>query len=165
MKNTQRFASIFSVTFFVAIVLLLPLNLNMTNAQNNPDDAVVEVLEAVGGTTDPAPGTHYYPVDTPISLNAIPDPGWEFLYWVYSGDWRGSHYPGTSLPDPDTFMTNPVTITCGYGFKYSYQPVFVPSRAAQAPSNVLNYIYPIATVIAIAAAAAVAFVVGRRRRQ
>jgi hypothetical protein len=54
------------------------------------NNAVVIVLSATGGTTDPSPGTYTYTPDETIKLTATPDSGFDF----YSG----------SLQEPNQVM-------------------------------------------------------------
>ncbi|MBI4286448.1 MAG: LamG domain-containing protein, partial [Chloroflexi bacterium] len=40
-------------------------------------------IDVIGsGTTDPPPGDHSYDWGTDVTLTAIPDPGWEFQFWL-----------------------------------------------------------------------------------
>jgi hypothetical protein len=114
------------------------------NAQTT-DQAVVIVLPSAGGTTVPAPGNYTYNANETINLEAIPDAGFSFAYWVVSGELTPGHtgqYGGfftdpetgevIQLPRPGTpsaidslvFTANPANITCGYGYTYAYQAVF-----------------------------------------
>lgn len=115
---------------------------------NEGNDAVVVVLDAVGGSTNPDPGTYRYLEDSTISLTATPDDGYDFVYWVAVGE--DGH--------PTTIEDNPTNIICGYGYTYSYQPTFAPSDAGQPAAGVpMEYlaaiiVLAIVAVIAIAAA-------------
>jgi len=53
------------------------------------DNAFVIVLSAAGGTTNPAPGTYTYLPDQTISLEAKPDSGFDFQYWIATGSGAG----------------------------------------------------------------------------
>ena len=114
------------------------------------NDATIIILPSSGGTTNPNPGSYIYSDGTTITLNAIPNEGFEFLYWVASGDFT----PGTEIRDPNVivdgefvfippveftgsdsliFTNNPARITCGFGYTYRYQPVFTPIIAGIEP--------------------------------
>jgi hypothetical protein len=124
-------------------------------------DAVVVILPSTGGTVSPATGTYNYANGTTFTLTATPAAGYVFHYWVVAGNYTSGHASTTSSPtfftDPDTgqifsvprtpavsgldslvFTTNPVTMTCGYGYTYQYQAVFdlaVSSSASPSQST------------------------------
>ena len=90
-------------------------------------DATVTILSSVGGTTDPAPGTYSFEEDTPYTISATATTGYEFQYWVVSGDYLPGH--GVSdQPDLDSVVIadNPLDVSCGYGYQYTYNPRFIP---------------------------------------
>lgn len=108
-------------------------------------DQVINILPSIGGTTTPAPGTYSQANGTTITMTAIANDGFAFHYWIASGSYTAGHLaqpqyiPNETdqvptvpsnifLPTIDSlvFSINPVTITCGYGYTYSYQAVFVP---------------------------------------
>jgi hypothetical protein len=94
-------------------------------------DAIINVVDSVGGTTDPAPGTYNYPEGTTYELTATPAPGFEFQYWVVSGDFLPGHGV-TEKPEWDNtvFYDNPLLVACGFGYTYTYQPLFTPIESA-----------------------------------
>jgi hypothetical protein len=49
-----------------------------------------------GGTTNPAPGTKYYPYGTPVTVTAIPYSEWHFTHWILDGNYN---------------YDNPITVT------------------------------------------------------
>lgn len=104
------------------------------------NDAVVVVLESVGGSSDPDPGTYYYAEDTTIILEATPDQGYEFDSWVAFG------------PDghPIQFTDNPTSIVCGYGYEYEYQPMFRPEGTVT-DGEIPLYIWGVIAILAIIA--------------
>jgi hypothetical protein len=124
-------------------------------------DQVINILPSIGGTTTPGPGTYSQANGTTITMTAVPADGFAFHYWIASGSYTPGHLaqpqyiPGTTdqyptvppnvyLPTIDSlvFSINPVTITCGYGYTYNYQAVFVPvnSTVPEVPTST-----PIAT--------------------
>ena len=118
--------------------------------------AIVVITDSVGGTTDPAPGTYEYATGDTISLTATADPGYEFQYWIVSGNTTPTHESPTpttiidpitgevigtipNLPVPTgidslTFTQNPANITCGYGYAFQYTPVFTETSTTPSPS-------------------------------
>jgi hypothetical protein len=122
--------------------------------------AIVVVVASVGGTTDPEPGTYTYTFADTITLKATANAGFRFLYWSVSGNYLPGHglnqppivfpsgvdpeNPGNFIPefpspsdiaiDNLVISQNPLTVVCGYGYTYQYQPVFV-STAAPEPGN------------------------------
>ncbi len=144
-------------TIAITLVLLAStiLLVSFANAQTT-DDAVVVILPSSGGTSDPVPGTYNYANGTTFMLTAKPSDGFQFSYWVISGEFTPGHTtgePGTFV-DPDTgaiiqlprpippasidslvMTANPANITCGYGYTFSYQAVFAPvTGGTPAPS-------------------------------
>ena len=93
-------------------------------------DAIVGVLAAAGGTTNPPPGIYHLANATQFNLNAIPDSGWQFSHWVISGP-NLSHggYPYTATP-----TDNPYNVNHGYGNTFNYQPVFTPTGTGPTPT-------------------------------
>jgi hypothetical protein len=89
----------------------------------SPTDAIVVVLRAAGGTTDPEPAIYRLADATRLYLTATPDSGWQFAHWVISGFALDAHgdYPFDPTP-----TDNPYVVDHGYGNAYSYQPVFIP---------------------------------------
>ena len=109
-------------------------------------DAIVSVLPAVGGTTNPGAGTYSYANGTAISLTATPSTGYQFQYWVISGAFTPGHaaptpfsytnesgiFPIVPIPsgiDSLVATTNPLNVICGYGYTFKYQPVFTATGA------------------------------------
>jgi hypothetical protein len=119
--------------------------------------AIVAVVASVGGTTDPEPGVYEYPYGETINLEATPNEGYRFAYWLIRGQYTPGHnqppinYPENYEADPDwipdfpdpsevaedslTSSTNPLNIICGYGYTYSYQPVFTSISAPDPGDN------------------------------
>ncbi|MCW3994742.1 MAG: hypothetical protein NWE98_01170 [Candidatus Bathyarchaeota archaeon] len=118
-------------------------------------DAIVTVKESVGGTTTPAAGTYYYSNGTTIHLQATPNAGYDFQYWVAVGE--DGH--------PVTIVDNPTNIICGYGYTYSYQPMFAPAGTTPTTQAAIPiYIYAIIVVLAIIAVVGIVAAVVFRRK-
>jgi Divergent InlB B-repeat domain len=105
-------------------------------------DAIVTVVDSIGGTTNPGSGTYHYANGTTIHLEATPSSDYNFQYWVAVGE--DGH--ATTISD------NPTNIICGYGYTYSYQPMFAP-KGTNTTSTSTNemYFYVIIAVLAIVA--------------
>ena len=86
--------------------------------------AIVVVLPASGGTTDPAAGTYALADATSLDLTATPDSGWTFSHWIISGNTDVSHGGAPVDLEP---TANPYNVNHGYGETYYYQPVFTQS--------------------------------------
>jgi hypothetical protein len=122
-----------------------------TQLTSGETDAIVIVADAVGGTTMPGPGTYTYPEGQTITLTATPNQEYEFLYWIISGNYLPTHNQPPlivpeiylddpswvpDLPQPDRSGIDNLVLTqqrldviCGYGYTYTYQPVFTPISA------------------------------------
>ena len=108
------------------------------------NNAVVIVLSATGGTTDPAPGTYTYTPDETIKLTATPDSGFEFQYWIATG----------AEPGHDAFLLDSsLDINCQAGYTYTYQPVFAPTGSTTPSGGGVpaEYLYAIIIVLVIIA--------------
>lgn len=153
MNTSKKTLSVISV-LTLSLVLILG-SASFTLAQEN--EATIIILPAAGGTTSPEPDTYVYAEGTEITLEATPDEGFQFLYWVVSGEFTPNQ-PGQTEGNPNeiiidgeplaivrfpeidflTFTNNPAQITCGFGYTYEYQPVFVPvTSGIQQPDQVI----------------------------
>jgi hypothetical protein len=83
----------------------------------------VNVLTAIGGTSDPVPGAYNYDDGTAVTLTANPDSGNVFLYWIISDDSGAIQTP----------LNNPTTLTVAAGTTYSVSPVFVGDQNTGLP--------------------------------
>lgn len=125
-----------------------------TTAAPSTSDAIVVMLAAIGGATNPGPGTYHYSNGSTISLTATPNSGYDFVQWVAVG--ADGH--------PTTFTENPTKIICGYGYTFSYQAMFAPSGAAQPSAGVpMEYIVAIVVLVIIAVVAVGAAVMYRSK--
>jgi hypothetical protein len=143
-------------TAITLILLTATLMLASFASAQTSNQAIVTILPSTGGSTSPAPGTYNYDNGTTIVLTATPSNGFEFKYWVVSGEFTPGHTSGAAnfVTDPNTgeiiqlprpiatggidsivFTANPANITCGYGYTFSYQAVFAPvTGGTPAPS-------------------------------
>jgi ABC-type glycerol-3-phosphate transport system permease component len=84
--------------------------------------ALVVVLPAAGGTTNPSPGTYALADATQMMLTATANSGWQFSHWTISGSSTNHGGAPVNLTPTD----NPYNVNHGYGYTYNYQAVFVP---------------------------------------
>jgi hypothetical protein len=129
-------------------------------ATSSTSDAVVRVLDSIGGSTTPGPGTYYYANGTTIQLQATPDSGYSFVYWVATG--ADGH--------PTTIADNPTNINCGYGYTYDYQAMFAPEGSGNGGGTSTGgidvmYLYIIIAVLAVIAIIGVAAALVFRNRR
>lgn len=89
-------------------------------AQNQ---ATVNVLESVGGSTDPSPGTYNYNDGAKVTLTATPDTNLEFVTWLISTDTSN-----------DTIGDNSYTLTVQGGVTYTISAVFAQPIAPVFPT-------------------------------
>jgi Divergent InlB B-repeat domain len=96
-------------------------------ALNKATDALIGVLASAGGTTNPPAGLYYLTNAVSFNLQATANSGWTFSHWVISGP-NLSHggYPYTATP-----TENPYNVNHGYGNRYDYQAVFVPTGSTE----------------------------------
>jgi hypothetical protein len=116
------------ITYDIEPVFAVPIDPpSVSEHTPSPTDAIVVVLSAAGGTTDPEPAIYRLADATRLYLTATPDSGWEFVHWVISGFEVGAHgdYPFDPTP-----TDNPYVVDHGYGNMYYYQPTFVPIDTA-----------------------------------
>jgi hypothetical protein len=112
--------------------------------------AVVNIVDSVGGSTDPGPGTYTYMEDSVIRVEATPDAGYEFKHWVAVDEMGHPYY----------LLDNPTAVTCGYGYTYSYQPVFDLADAEEAVGGIaVEVFYATVAVLVIVVVILLALVV------
>jgi hypothetical protein len=113
-----------------------------TTSPSATSDAIVKVVDSIGGSTNPGSGTYRYANGTTIHLEATPSSDYSFQYWVAVGE--DGH--ATVISD------NPTNIICGYGYTYTYQPMFAPKGTSTTSSSTNEmYFYVIIAVLAIVA--------------
>jgi hypothetical protein len=116
-----------------------------TAAPTPVGNTVVVMLEALGGTTDPNPGTFYHESGAKLTIKATPNEGYVFDYWIAKG------------PVDAIIVDNPADISCQEGTTYTYQPVFVP-HGTETPSTgtPVEYFYAAIIILAIIAVIGIA---------
>jgi hypothetical protein len=108
-KNTFAFA----IILLTSLILLAGINAASVFAQDS--QATVNIVESLGGATDPGPGSHNYDNASEVVLTATPETNFVFLQWLISAD---TDYTATN---------NPFTLTVAAGTTYNIQPVFQPT--------------------------------------
>ncbi len=88
----------------------------------------VRVTTTQGGTTDPTPGIWRFGdlVEPTLTMTATPNEGFEFQYWIVTGDYMPGHGGDPSL-DTNLVTENPLTVSHGKGYSYNYEAVFAPT--------------------------------------
>ena len=136
MAKTSKVISLILLT---SLLLLTAISLTAVGV-NAQSKATVNVLDSIGGTTDPAAGTYSYNDGSSVTFTANTDgtgttvPA-SFAYWIIASD-AGSR----------TLTDNPMSITVAGGVTYNVQAVF-------------NVIQPITSLNTTADRAAAAIVV------
>jgi len=119
MTKKAKSTVAFGVIMILSIILLAGINTASVFAQGS--QATVNVMESLGGTTDPAAGSHSYNGGSNVVLTATPDENFVFLQWLISAD--------TDFTSTD----NPFTVSVAAGTTYNVQPVFQPTVVAFLP--------------------------------
>lgn len=114
MPKNRKSIAVLTLMLLISMVAAACVNLNVASV-GAQGQATVNVLDSVGGTTDPAAGTYSYDDGTAVILTATPDESYFLLYWIIETN------TGTNL-DSD----NPATLTVSANIIYSVQPVFSP---------------------------------------
>lgn len=133
--------SVYAALLLVAMLLMV-ISFSVISVLAQENEATIIIFSSTGGTTNPEAGTYTYPEGTVINLEATPEEGFEFLFWVASGEFTpgategrpneviidGEPFLIPAIPTIDylTFTENPAEITCGFGYTYEYQAVFAP---------------------------------------
>jgi hypothetical protein len=100
----------------LALAVLSPTLLSV-NAQTQ---GTIVMLDSIGGTTNPAPGTTTYPDGTDVTLTATPiDSSFVFAYWIV----EAPDSPSATITD------NPATIPALGGVTFTVQAVFTPIQS------------------------------------
>jgi hypothetical protein len=122
-------------------------------------EATVVVKSAAGGSTNPGIGTYTFVDGSKITLTATANSGYVFQYWIASGT-------GTSGHEGILIKDNPLTITCGAGYSYDYQPVFAPEGAVTTTTGIpAEYFYAAVIILVILVAAGFGLALMFRRKK
>ena len=110
---------IFALTLLMSLLVLAAVNA-IVNAQG---DATVIVNETIGGSTDPAAGTHTYADGTSVTFTATADAGYAFQDWIFATD-EGANTV------TDASITIPVTGGTTYTIQANFVPLQIPPNGA-----------------------------------
>ncbi|HLN44562.1 MAG TPA: hypothetical protein VK209_02530 [Candidatus Sulfotelmatobacter sp.] len=105
VKNTKPILALLILLLITQSFLILGVT-----AQGQ---ATVNVLESVGGSTDPLPGTYNYTDGQQVTLTATPSQDLVFVTWLISSDTSN-----------ETVADNPYTFTVTGGTTYTVSVVF-----------------------------------------
>jgi hypothetical protein len=121
MKKTKFFA----IALLTSLFLLAIAGTIGVNAQTQ---ATVQVLESIGGTTDPEAGTYNYNDGTSVTFTATALEGYVFQEWIVSTS-EGSN----------TSTEPSITIPVSGGVEYSFQAIFTPIQVPPGGIPVTDY--------------------------
>jgi Divergent InlB B-repeat domain len=110
-KNSIKF---FALTLLTSLLLLAALNSNVISVKAQ-GQATVNILDSVGGTTDPAAGTITPADGTPVTLTATANDNFVFQYWIISTS------EGATI-----VYDNPASLDVSGGVTYDVQAIFQP---------------------------------------
>jgi hypothetical protein len=113
---------IFALTILTSLIVLAAFA--SVSAQGQ---ATVNILDSIGGTTDPAAGSYTYDDATPITFTATPDANSVFANWIISTA------EGSSIAT-DSSITIPVVGGTTYDVQAIFSPL-LPPPGANIPSN------------------------------
>jgi hypothetical protein len=120
--NNKKNAKIFALTLLTTLFLVaIVAPMIAVNAQGQ---GTFVILDAVGGTTDPAPGSHSYDDGQNVEITATASDAYVFQYWIVDSDSGSSQV-----------TDNPLTLPAVADVTYNIQPVFDPIQAP--PSKTL----------------------------
>jgi hypothetical protein len=125
-----------------------------------PSAGSVVVVDSVGGSTDPQPGTYTYSTDAIVMLTATADDGFEFDHWVISG----GPLPGHGTIENSVISDNPLETHAVSGYSYNYQPVFTPVGTETQTLGIPAYIYAVIIILVIIAVIGIAAALMYRSR-
>jgi len=118
MTKKTKSTTAFTILLLTTLIILASINAVGVFAQSQ---ATVNIVESLGGTTNPAAGSHSYDGGSNVVFTATPDDNFVFLQWLISAD---TDYTSTD---------NPLTVTVATGTTYNVQPVFQPTVVAFLP--------------------------------
>jgi len=110
LRNQAKGIAIIALILLASVFATVYPYVASVKAQNT---ATVNVLESIGGSTDPLPGTYSYADGTKVTLTATPDQDLVFESWLISTD-----------ASNDTKGDNPYTLTVAGGVTYNVSAVF-----------------------------------------
>jgi Divergent InlB B-repeat domain len=126
LDNPATLTAVGGVTYAIEAVFIPVQPIPPTTALPDLSKAAyVQVLASAGGTTNPPPGLYALADATQTKLTATAAEGYQFSHWSISGfPIAGAH---GGAPFTTTPTDNPYTVDHGYGNRYAYQAVFVPT--------------------------------------
>ena len=128
---------IFAMTLLTSL-LVMAVFASVIQAQGQ---ATVNMLDSIGGITDPAPGTTTYADGTSVTFTATEDSSFFFINWIIATA------EGSSI-----VADNPITIPVVGGTTYDVQAVFSPILPVPGVTTIPANLATAATVVVLAGA-------------
>jgi hypothetical protein len=123
------------LTLLSALLLMAALStsLLMVSAQTQ---GTVNIMDSVGGTTDPAAGTQTYNDGTTVTFTATPAAGYAFSNWIVSTD-----------AGAGTDTSNPLSLPIAGGTTYTIQAIFTPIQVPPGGTPTTDYSHAAIVVV------------------
>jgi len=83
---------------------------------------ILNTADPTMGTTNPAPGIHQYAVGEQSIITAVPNPGYEFLYWIESITVAGMIISDTLYPPTVSIVVSPLYASATINLTAHFQP-------------------------------------------
>jgi hypothetical protein len=128
---------IFAMTLLISLLVMAAFA-SVIQAQGQ---ATVNMLNSIGGTTDPAPGTNTYADGTSVTFTATEDSSFFFINWIIATA------EGSSI-----VADNPITIPVVGGTTYDVQAVFSPILPVPGVTTIPANLATAATVVVLTSA-------------
>lgn len=82
VKSHSRFFGSQKVLLLLVLAVVFCGLLKPAHCQTNRPILLLQQIPANAGTITPGPGVHYLEQDTIVTLTAVPQPGYQFVYWL-----------------------------------------------------------------------------------
>jgi hypothetical protein len=117
----------FATAILTSILILAIMNLGsiVVNAQGQEN---VTILDAIGGTTDPAAGNYQYADGSTQTFTATPDSSYIFAGWTILSS-------GGSSISTDNPLSLPIVSGNSYSIQPNFDPLLLPPGATSLPTS------------------------------
>jgi len=82
IKNNPKYIGYQRLILVLALAALFCSLPELTFCENAGPALLLQQIPAEGGTIIPGTGVHYLQLNTSVTLTAVPEPGYEFVYWL-----------------------------------------------------------------------------------
>ena len=82
IKNNTKYIGCQRLILVLALAALFCSLPELTFCENAGPALLLQQIPAEGGTIIPGTGVHYFELNTSVTLTAVPEPGYEFVYWL-----------------------------------------------------------------------------------